>query len=225
MNHLGTRTIRAVKIAAAAAMCTLFAAAGFGQTEPARGTAQDGVSRNYRVIEKPRAAYTERAKYNGVEGSVRLRIELLANGTVGAVTPLSTLPHGLTEQAIAAAKKIKFQPAMVNGQPVDGELTAEYTFSLYYDDDDPEITSRVAITRMPKPRISAAELPADANRKVSVQVYFGANGRASVVNMMTSLPEDLRRRVSEAVAEIKFRPAVHRSGKRSGVSKTIVYDF
>jgi len=78
---------------------------------------------------------------------------------------------------------------------------------------------------MPQPILTAAELPAEANRKIRVKVYFGANGKASVVNMMTSLPEELRQRVKEAVTEIRFRPAVHRSGKRSGVTKTIVYDF
>src|SRR5690606_20950707 len=208
----------------AVTLCGLFAVAGSAQT-PAAAAGQEGVTRSCRVTDKPRAAYTERAKYSGVEGSVRLRVELLANGKVGAVTPLTNLPDGLTEQAIAAARKIKFQPKLINGRPVDAELTAEYTFSLYYDDDDPEITSPVAITRMPQPRISADELPADAGRKITVKVFFGTNGRASVVNMLTSLPESLRQRVPEAVAEIRFRPAVHRSGKRSGVSKTIVYDF
>ncbi|HSI88235.1 MAG TPA: TonB family protein [Pyrinomonadaceae bacterium] len=225
MIHTDGNVRRALNLAIAAAMFCVFGIVADGQTQPAQGAAASGVTRTYRITDKPRAQYTEQAKYNGVEGSVRLRVELLANGTVGAVTPLSSLPYGLTEQAIAAARKIKFQPKLINGQPVDEMLTAEYTFSLYYDDDDPEITSRVMVTRMPRPKITAAELPAEANGKVTVKVYFGANGQASVVNMMTSLPEELRQRVQEAVAEIRFRPAIHRSGKRSGVSKTIVYDF
>jgi len=130
MIHIGGNVRRALNLTAAAAMFAMLGVAAFGQTQPAKAAAPEGATRTYRVTEKPRASYTEQAKYNGVEGSVRLRVELLANGTVGAVTPLSSLPYGLTEQAIAAARKIRFQPKLINGTPVDAELTAEYTFSL-----------------------------------------------------------------------------------------------
>lgn len=204
---------------------------GSGRVVPAArvpATSQNNNSadiKNAKVTEKPRAQYTETAKYNGIEGSVRLRVELLASGKVGEITPLSYLSHGLTDQAIAAAKQIRFTPKTIAGTPVDSSVTVEYTFSLYYEDDDPEITTKVEILRMPKPEIDPSELPASANRKIELKVFFGSSGRASVVNTLSPLPATLQNPVREAVDKIKFRPAVHRSGKRSGVTKVIVYAF
>jgi Gram-negative bacterial TonB protein C-terminal len=39
------------------------------------------------------------------------------------------LPYGLTERAIEAAKKIRFNPAMENGQPVNVRGSLEFPFN------------------------------------------------------------------------------------------------
>jgi len=44
---------------------------------------------------------------------------------------LDTLPFGLTEQAIAAARQIKFVPAVKDGRPVSVFMQLEYNFNLY----------------------------------------------------------------------------------------------
>jgi hypothetical protein len=41
---------------------------------------------------------------------------------------VSGLPYGLTEQAIASARKIKFTPAMKDGKPVSMWMQLEYNF-------------------------------------------------------------------------------------------------
>jgi hypothetical protein len=41
------------------------------------------------------------------------------------------LPFGLTEKAIAAARLIKFVPAMKGGRPVSVHMQLEYNFNLY----------------------------------------------------------------------------------------------
>jgi hypothetical protein len=41
----------------------------------------------------------------------------------------SGLPYGLTEQAITAARQIKFTPAMIDGTPVSMWMQLEYNFS------------------------------------------------------------------------------------------------
>ncbi|HZF40058.1 MAG TPA: energy transducer TonB [Blastocatellia bacterium] len=41
------------------------------------------------------------------------------------------LDHGLTEQAIEAARKIRFTPAMRDGKPVSVIGSLEFTFDLY----------------------------------------------------------------------------------------------
>ncbi|HEX6125295.1 MAG TPA: TonB family protein [Pyrinomonadaceae bacterium] len=84
-----------------------------------------------RIISKPRATYTDAARTNAVTGSVLLKVTLLASGQVGSITPVKRLPHGLTEQAIAAARQIKFEPKKVNGVPVSSIITLDYGFTIY----------------------------------------------------------------------------------------------
>jgi len=83
------------------------------------------------IISKPKAAYTDGARTNNTEGHVTLKITFLANGTVGNVQVVEPLPYGLTENAIQAAKSIKFRPKMVNGQPVNTVMTFQYGFNIY----------------------------------------------------------------------------------------------
>lgn len=89
------------------------------------------VTENYRIIAKPKATYTDAARTNNVQGSVRLKVTLLASGSVGSITPVTRLPHGLTEQAIAAARNIRFQPKKVNGVAQSVIVTLEYGFNIY----------------------------------------------------------------------------------------------
>lgn len=84
-----------------------------------------------RIIGKPRALYTESARQNNVQGTVRLRVTLLRNGSIGAVQAMTELKHGLTEQAMAAAKKVVFIPKRNNGVAVSVVMTFDYGFNIY----------------------------------------------------------------------------------------------
>jgi TonB family protein len=90
-----------------------------------------GVSEALKIISKPRANYTDLARQNLVQGKVVLRVTFLASGGIGTISVVSGLPSGLTEQAIAAARSIKFEPAKVNGSAVAITKTIEYTFSIF----------------------------------------------------------------------------------------------
>lgn len=89
------------------------------------------VTENYKILAKPKATYTDAARTNNVQGTVRLKVTLLASGQVGSITPVSRLPHGLTEQAIAAARNIRFSPKKVNGNSQSVIVTLEYGFNIY----------------------------------------------------------------------------------------------
>lgn len=84
-----------------------------------------------RVISKPEPLYTEEARANRVTGTVVLRCVLTTDGVVRHCLIVKALPLGLTEQSINAAKKTKFVPAMIDGQPVNMYLQLEYNFNLY----------------------------------------------------------------------------------------------
>jgi len=80
-----------------------------------------------RILEKPKP---ELPTYTGhVEGVVRLKVQFLASGKIGNVDIVSSLTKELDELATAAAKKIRFEPKMVDGGPVSVARVVEYPFS------------------------------------------------------------------------------------------------
>jgi len=82
------------------------------------------------ISAKPKPSYTREARRNGVQGFVTLKVLLSARGKVARVRVVKGLPAGLTENAIRAACKIEFKPAMKNRQAVSQWVTVEYVFRL-----------------------------------------------------------------------------------------------
>lgn len=89
-----------------------------------------GKTSGVRITLNSKATYTDEARRNNLEGSVLLKVTLLACGKVGGVSVVRGLPDGLNEKAIEAARQIRFEPKRVNGQPVSVTKTLEYTFTI-----------------------------------------------------------------------------------------------
>ena len=107
-----------------------------GQREPPPPPPQSapkpvGPTKGLNITSKPRPGYTDSARTAQIQGTVTLKVTFLANGQIGGISTVSGLPNGLTEQAIAAARAIKFEPAMKNGQPQIVSKTISYSFSIY----------------------------------------------------------------------------------------------
>jgi TonB family protein len=175
------------------------------------------------IQHKPTAGYTEAARTNRVEGLVRLLVMFRATGEIGDVTVLTPLPHGLTERAVDAARRIKFTPKSLNGTPMDEQTTVEYNFRLYYDNEDADIKTKVEIQSVPKPSLAASDIPASFGGKIPVKVFFSSRGNASVFEMPAGLSSVARIKLEDAVKKIKFRPAVHIGGNKMSVTKEVVY--
>jgi len=79
-------------------------------------SAQPAVDSRPVLLNNPRPLYTEEARKNKIQGSVRVRLLVGADGTVKEVAVVSGLSDGLTEQAIKAAYQMRFTPAMKNGR-------------------------------------------------------------------------------------------------------------
>jgi TonB family protein len=105
------------------------------ETRTSDGTAENearkGVTSKHKIVSKPRAVYTEAARANNTQGTVLLNVTLLASGQIGAIKPIMGLPDGLTEQAVEAAKRIRFEPKRVDGVPRSVTVTVEYSFCIY----------------------------------------------------------------------------------------------
>lgn len=89
------------------------------------------VDQKARLGIKVEPQYTEDAKQNQIQGTVVLRVVFSSAGNVSDIRILAGLPYGLTDRAIAAAKNIKFFPAMKDGKNVSMWMQLEYNFNLY----------------------------------------------------------------------------------------------
>ncbi|HMO82280.1 MAG TPA: energy transducer TonB [Pyrinomonadaceae bacterium] len=90
-----------------------------------------GPSSPLRILSQPRPGYTEAARREQIQGKVILRVTFLASGQIGSIQTVRGLPHGLTENAIAAARSMRFEPRMDNGQRMSVTRNVEYTFTIY----------------------------------------------------------------------------------------------
>lgn len=89
------------------------------------------VTQRARVLVKPEPQYTEQARRNQITGTVVLRVVFSRTGQVTNIRAINTLPFGLTERAIAAARHIQFLPAVKGSRPVSVYMQLEYNFNLY----------------------------------------------------------------------------------------------
>lgn len=90
-----------------------------------------GPTEGVKILSKPRANYTDAARQANLQGKVVLRVTFSANGSIGAISVISGLGSGLTEQAIAAARGMRFEPAKKGGVPYSVTKPVEYSFTIY----------------------------------------------------------------------------------------------
>jgi TonB family protein len=84
------------------------------------------------ITYKPNPVYTGEARNLKLEGEVLLEVEFAANGQLHVNRVVRGLGHGLDEAAITAANKMKFKPAMRNGQAMDSTAIVHVVFQLAY---------------------------------------------------------------------------------------------
>ena len=80
------------------------------------------------IFELPVASFPNEIREKGTFGVVSLKVRFLAGGSIGKIFVVQGLPDGLTEEAINAAKRIRFLPARQNGRMVNSVETVEYHF-------------------------------------------------------------------------------------------------
>ena len=85
-----------------------------------------------RLIRQTNPEYPESARAQGVEGSVTISAIVGANGNVleAQVIDASLVPADLAAAALAAVRTWQYQPAQLNGQPVQVITTITLNFRL-----------------------------------------------------------------------------------------------
>lgn len=84
-----------------------------------------------RQIEAPRPAYTEAARRARIQGAVILEVRLDETGHVADVEVLRGQPFGLTESAVAAVSRWRYEPARLGDRAVPVLMTVTVNFELF----------------------------------------------------------------------------------------------
>lgn len=88
------------------------------------------LTRRVLITSRPEPEMTVESRMRGITGKVVLRAVFAADGKVKNIRVVSGLPYGLTERAVRAAGRIKFEPAVKDGRFVSQSMQVEYNFDL-----------------------------------------------------------------------------------------------
>lgn len=97
------------------------------QAAPPRCTEAPTKARPKKVVPP---SYTPEAQQAEIEGPIRLEVAIDAQGRVTAAKVLRGLGYGLDEAAVAAARKMLFEPSRRCGKAVPSTLTFNMRFTL-----------------------------------------------------------------------------------------------
>jgi TonB family protein len=114
---------------------------GTGGAQGLRGTvASDGsghgggaaasASAGMTILYKPNPAYSAEGRERRMQGDVVLEVIFLASGQIKVTGVVSGLGFGMDDEAIHAAQRIRFTPAMRDGKPVDFPARVRIEFRL-----------------------------------------------------------------------------------------------
>jgi TonB family protein len=82
------------------------------------------------ILDKPKPAYTAEARQRKIEGTVLLDVVFTATGEVRVLRVMRGLGYGLDENAMDAARRIRYTPATQAGSPVDQRVTLHVVFEI-----------------------------------------------------------------------------------------------
>jgi protein TonB len=101
----------------------------FPSATPAADQTQPGVLQHGKVVNRIDAIYPEVALKQKIEGVVRLRLTVDADGIVRNVRPI-TGPAVLANSAETAVRQWRYTPAMLDGKAVEAQEEVTFTFRL-----------------------------------------------------------------------------------------------
>jgi TonB family protein len=189
------------------------------------GIHQMSVSLRPKILYREKAQYTREAKDNKVEGTVVLNCVFRVDGQISDIKVIRGLPHGLTENAIAAANKIRFEPALKDGRPVSVRGSLEFTFNLYKDPvQQMDRSLRPRILYKEKAQYTQEAKDNKVEGTVALSVVFGADAQIGDIRVIRGLPHGLTQKAIEAASKIRFEPAI-KDGQPVSVRGMLEYTF
>jgi TonB family protein len=178
-----------------------------------------------KILYREKAQYTREARDNKIEGTVVLSAVFGVDGQIGNFKVIRGLPDGLTEKAIAAANKIRFEPAMKDGRPVSVRGSLEFTFNLYQGPvEQMDSSLRPTILYREKAQYTQEAKDNKVEGTVVLSVVFGADGQIGDIKVIKGLPYGLTQKAIEAASKIRFEPAM-KDGQPVSVRGNLEYSF
>ena len=107
-------------------------AAGPSAPKPQRQLDSGPATNPVEITYKPNPAYSDEARQLRLEGEVLLEVNFGANGQLHVNRVVRGLGHGLDEAAVVAAGKMRFKPALRNGEAIDSTAVVHVVFQLAY---------------------------------------------------------------------------------------------
>jgi protein TonB len=83
-----------------------------------------------KVLSTAKPPYTPTAMLKRIEGTVELEIDVLPDGTVGAVALVKSLEPGLDQEAAKTVKKFTYTPGTKDGKPVAVRTTVKLEYHM-----------------------------------------------------------------------------------------------
>ncbi len=91
-----------------------------------------GFTRPLLILLRPRAGYTDDARRNNKQGTIKAKVVFSRSGDLTAIIIADPpIDKGLANNVVKAILGIKFIPALKDGKPVDVVRILEYGFSIY----------------------------------------------------------------------------------------------
>ena len=88
------------------------------------------LTRSPAVVEPAEPEYPAQARREGLGGHVTLEIEISEKGEVTEAVVTSPAGHGFDEAALAAARRLRFSPAEIDGKPAAVRIEYRFDFTL-----------------------------------------------------------------------------------------------
>ncbi len=90
----------------------------------------DATTSPLKITYKPRLNYNDQARNSFVTGKIVVAVLFASTGKVTQTIVIKPLGYGLDQEAIRAARGIRFSPVLKNGKPVSVVKMVEYSFSI-----------------------------------------------------------------------------------------------
>ena len=175
-----------------------------------------------KILYREKAGYTKAASDAEVNGIISLGVIFDKDGKIRVYKVFRGLPFGLTEQAIIATKKIKFEPAYKNGEPVSVRGSLEFSFNIEPHGRGPDYwpagvghVGKPELLQVKKPEYTEAARNNKVEGDVRLMVVFRSNGKVGHIDVIEELPDGLTENAIDVAKTIKFKPATYSNSNKT----------